>query len=149
MNICKFLGMKFDRVLVHWACAKVASNISDKEICNEILSKLEHIPGIRYAEIASAAYRYDKKELAQSLLEYEPRAADQIPLLISMGYDEAALTKAIESGDTDLVYFVILNILRNETEENFFRIMKNEPVALDLLISYCKERDIELLKKNI
>ena len=35
----------------------------------------------------------------------------QIPLLIDMGEQERALTKAIESGDTDLVYCVIFQIL--------------------------------------
>jgi hypothetical protein len=35
-------------------------------------------------------------------LDYEPRAADQVPLLISMQQEELALSKAIESGDTDL-----------------------------------------------
>jgi hypothetical protein len=35
-------------------------------------------------------------------LDYEPRAADQVPLLISMQQDDLALSKAIESGDTDL-----------------------------------------------
>lgn len=36
------------------------------------------------------------------LIDHEPRAADQVPLLISMQEDELALMKAIESGDTDL-----------------------------------------------
>ena len=36
------------------------------------------------------------------LLDYEPRSADQVPLLMKMKYDELALEKAIESGDTDL-----------------------------------------------
>lgn len=36
------------------------------------------------------------------LLDYEPRAGDQVPLLMSMQEDELALVKAIESGDTDL-----------------------------------------------
>jgi hypothetical protein len=40
-------------------------------------------------------------ELAQ-LLEYEPLATDQVPLLISMKEDVLALDKAIDSGDTDL-----------------------------------------------
>jgi hypothetical protein len=35
-------------------------------------------------------------------LDYEPKAADQVPLLLSMHEDELALVKAIESGDTDL-----------------------------------------------
>lgn len=35
-------------------------------------------------------------------MDYEPRAADQVPLLISMQEDDLSLVKAIESGDTDL-----------------------------------------------
>ncbi len=33
----------------------------------------------------------------------------QVPLLTSMGEEERALVKAIESGDTDLVYFSIFH----------------------------------------
>lgn len=36
------------------------------------------------------------------LLDYEPRASEQVPLLLTMSSTEAALRKSIESGDTDL-----------------------------------------------
>ncbi len=36
------------------------------------------------------------------LLNYEPQAADQVPLLLEMKEDKLALTKAVTSGDTDL-----------------------------------------------
>lgn len=36
------------------------------------------------------------------LLDYEPRASDQVPLLLSMKEDRLALQKAVDSGDTDL-----------------------------------------------
>ena len=36
------------------------------------------------------------------LLDHEPKAAEQVPLLMKMKRDELALSKAIESGDTDL-----------------------------------------------
>lgn len=36
------------------------------------------------------------------LLDFEPRAAQQVPLLMKMQKDSIALAKAIESGDTDL-----------------------------------------------
>ena len=39
---------------------------------------------------------------APQLLDYEPRAADQVPLLMNMQENEIALVKAIESGDSDL-----------------------------------------------
>ena len=43
------------------------------------------------------------------LLDHEPKAAEQVPLLMKMKKDELALLKAIESGDTDLgetTYFI-------------------------------------------
>jgi hypothetical protein len=101
-RICEYLKMKSERVLVHWACMKVKTTASDADISDLIVRKLENVPGISYAEIASTAYRTGRRELATMLLEYEPRAADQVPLLISMEQDELALLKAIESGDTDL-----------------------------------------------
>lgn len=36
------------------------------------------------------------------LLDYEAKAADQVPLLMRMKKDDLALEKAIMSGDTDL-----------------------------------------------
>jgi len=39
------------------------------------------------------------------LLEHEPRAALQVPLLLRMDQLELALTKAVESGDTELGMF--------------------------------------------
>lgn len=36
------------------------------------------------------------------LLEYEPRSGEQVPLLLKMKRSKLALSKAIESGDTDL-----------------------------------------------
>lgn len=36
------------------------------------------------------------------LLDHETKASDQVPLLLSMKEDRLALTKAVESGDTDL-----------------------------------------------
>jgi len=43
--------------------------------------------------------------MPRQLLDYEPRAADQVPLLMNMQENELALNKAIESGDSDLGTF--------------------------------------------
>lgn len=40
--------------------------------------------------------------LILQLLDHEPKASDQVPLLLSMKEDGLALYKAVESGDTDL-----------------------------------------------
>lgn len=47
------------------------------------------------------------------LLDYEPRATLQVPMLLRLGQDKVALVKAIESGNTDLVYTVLLHLREN------------------------------------
>ena len=63
-----------------------------------------------------------------------------MPLLISMGEAELALRKAIASGDTDLVYLVLLHIKRTHTPQAFFGALRDKPVAMSLLIAYCTFR---------
>ncbi len=42
-------------------------------------------------------------------------AGVQVPLLLSLGEMEGALTKAIDSGDTDLVYLAIFRLVTTLT----------------------------------
>lgn len=59
--------------------------------------------------------------VSQQLLNYEPRAEEQVPLLITLHEDELALVKAVESGDTDLS----MSILRHtHTLRTFLPIRK-------------------------
>ncbi|KAJ1547872.1 hypothetical protein HK405_004735, partial [Cladochytrium tenue] len=80
------------------------------------------------------------------LLDYEVKAAHQVPLLMSMDQDDRALTKAIESGDTDLVYAVILHIKRKHPIAEFFRLLEGKPLAMSLVENYAHQQDIQLLK---
>lgn len=103
IRISEYLQLRTDRILIHWACEKIKSSTEDEEaICRIIVDKLAKKPGLSYAEIAKTAHDAGQTRLATKLLDYEPRAADQVPLLLSMQEDETALIKAIESGDTDL-----------------------------------------------
>jgi Vps16, C-terminal region len=49
--------------------------------------------------------------LKLQLLYSEPKASEQVPLLIKMKKDSLALTKAIESGDTDLGTVLFICVL--------------------------------------
>lgn len=53
------------------------------------------------------------------LIDYEPRAHQQVPLLLTLGEERAALHKAVQSGNTDLVYTVILHLRENMTLGDF------------------------------
>ncbi len=79
-------------------------------------------------------------------MEQEPRAANQVPLLLSMQEDELALQKAIESGDTDLVYLAMFHLKRKCSLAEFFRLINNKPIACSLLEQYARSNDLQLLK---
>jgi len=151
IRICNYLDMNTERVVVHWACAKIKTFTDDEEILSKlIIDKLtstnEGKPSLCYTEIAKEAYRSGMPKLATKLLDFESQAANQVPLLISMQEDELSLKKAIESGDTDLIYLVILHLHRKLPIAEFFKIINEKPLACNLLEVYCKEQNLGLLK---
>ncbi|KAM7431227.1 Vacuolar protein sorting-associated protein 16 [Porites harrisoni] len=146
IRICDYLkipkGEGASRILGHWACYKVQqANVDDEEIARAINSKLGETPGISYSEIASKAVDCGRTHLAIKLLDYEAKAADQVPLLMRMNKDDLALEKAIMSGDTDLVYMVVMHLKDNLTLGEFLMAIRYHPVALSLYIKYCKDQD--------
>ncbi|CAH3134156.1 unnamed protein product, partial [Porites lobata] len=147
IRICDYLkipkGEGASRILGHWACYKVQqANVVDEEIARGINSKLGETPGISYSEIASKAVDCGRTHLAIKLLDYEAKAADQVPLLMRMNKDDLALEKAIMSGDTDLVYMVVMHLKDNLTLGEFLMAIRYRPVALSLYIKYCKDQDL-------
>lgn len=160
LRISDYLKLRKDKVLVHWACTKIKSQASsvmpENELGHLIVSKLQQEMeqnenvSVSFAEIASTAYKAKKYQLATYLLDYEPKAADQVPLLLSMHEDALALEKAIDSGDTDLVYLVVLHLRKTLPKASeFFRIIHDKPVALNLLIVYARQQQDTALLKDI
>ncbi|KAF1569965.1 UNVERIFIED_CONTAM: hypothetical protein FQV16_0012402, partial [Eudyptes robustus] len=151
IRICEYLRLSeiqgVSRILAHWACYKVQQkDKSDEEVAHAINQKLGDTPGISYSEIASRAYDCGRTELAIKLLEYEPRSGEQVPLLLKMKRSKLALSKAIESGDTDLVYTVVLHLKNELNRGTFFMTLQNQPVALSLYRQFCKHQERETLK---
>lgn len=186
LHITNYLFLRPDSVLKHWARGKIArsrsgaralaqgasANAADDETCRAIVAKFEMQPSVSYAEIARTAWNSGRPRLATKLLDHEPRAVDQVPLLLTMHEDKLALVKAIESGDTDLVYHVLLRLKSQLSRGDFFRSVQapiadasapasglttdgtmNVPsqsshvyLASNLLEIYAKQEDVELLK---
>ncbi|XP_076239321.1 vacuolar protein sorting 16 isoform X2 [Calliopsis andreniformis] len=135
------------RILAHWACYKVKQTQLDKEqIAEEIADKLGYAPGVSYSEIAKKAADCGRKQLAIKLIDYEPRAHLQVPLLLTLGEERAALRKAVESGNTDLVYTVILHLRENMTLSDFQISIMHCPLAMALYIKYCQSHNRETLR---
>ncbi len=134
LRIAGYLHLPTDKIYVHWACAKVRSGSEpEDELCRLVVDRLAGKPGISFEEIARAAYDEGRGRLATELLNHEPRAGRQVPLLLSMEEDDLALSKAIESGDTDLSYYVIEQLRRKLPLAAFFRAVSNRPVATALV----------------
>ncbi|KAK3113378.1 Vacuolar protein sorting-associated protein 16 [Teratosphaeriaceae sp. CCFEE 6253] len=147
LKISEYLHLPVDRIYVHWARQKVRSSSTDEEgTCDEIVRKLNGKRGISFEEVARAAYDEGRGKLATDLLEHEPRAGKQVPLLLNVGEESLALDKAIESGDTDLVFHVLLNLKKKIPLSSFFRTINSRPVATAIVESSAIDQDRELLK---
>ncbi|KAF2196997.1 vacuolar protein sorting-associated protein 16 [Delitschia confertaspora ATCC 74209] len=147
LRISSYLHLPTSQIHVHWACRKVRLSSDDEEsICRLIVKKLNGLPGISFEEIARAAYDEGRVRLATELLNYEPRAGKQVPLLLGMKEDNIALDKAIESGDTDLIHHVLLHMRKKLPLASFFRVINTRPVATALVEASAADQDRELLK---
>ena len=147
IKISDFLRLPADKIYVHWASQKVKiSSADDDAVCSLIVERLNGKNGISFESIARAAYDEGRGHLATQLLNHEPRAGKQVPLLLDMEEDEVALDKAIDSGDTDLVFYVLLTLKKKLPLASFFRTINNRPVAAALVESSARAQDTELLK---
>ncbi|KAJ9219238.1 hypothetical protein DTO169C6_8431 [Paecilomyces variotii] len=147
IRISEYLLIPADKIYVHWASQKVkVSTADDDAVCKLVVQRLEGKSGISFELIAQSAYDEGRSHLATQLLNHEPRAGKQVPLLLTMEEDEIALDKALESGDTDLVYFVLLHLKKKLPLASFFRTINNRPTASALVETSAREGDTELLK---
>ncbi|KAJ4290428.1 Vacuolar protein sorting-associated protein 16 [Kalmusia sp. IMI 367209] len=147
LRVASYLHLPTSHIHGHWAQQKVrVSNDTEEQICALIVKKLHGKPGISFEEIAQAAYDEGRVRLATELLNYEPRPGKQVPLLLNMKEDNIALDKAIESGDTDLVFHVLLHLRKNLPLASFFRVINSRPLASALVESSARDQNLELLK---
>ena len=148
LRICEYLKLKNESVLVHWASEKVkrltATEASDEEISQVIITKLKEYDRVSYLEVASSAYHMGRRRLATMLLDMEPNPADQVPLLLSMQEEQLALRKAINSEDTDLIYLTLIHLERSRPDiDSFFQLVHSYPMASGLLKIYYRNKVTE------
>ncbi|XP_061385119.1 vacuolar protein sorting-associated protein 16 homolog [Danaus plexippus] len=149
-HIASYLQLKDGqtRVLSHWACYKVTQpHLDNESAAREIGEKLKNIPGISYSTIAMKAAEKGRKALAIKILEYETRSSLQVPLLVSLGEGSSALMKATASGNTDLVYTVLLHLKEKMGKHEFELTIVNFKLAHSLYIKYCASHNREALRK--
>lgn len=136
LKIASHLKLPSDSIYTHWASTKVRIGTEDDDgVCRLVVERLSCKSGISFEEIARAAHHEGRSRLATELLNHEPRGGKQVPLLLDMQEDELALDKAVESGDTDLMLFVLQHLKRKTAPSQFFRIINSRPAASALVES--------------
>ncbi|CCG84590.1 protein of unknown function [Taphrina deformans PYCC 5710] len=146
-RICEYLGISSDHVYVHWACLKLQN--SDEEAtttCEAIVSKLGSKKQISYEKIARTAFADGRLDLSMQLLAHEPRAGAQVSLLLDMDQEEAALSRAITSGDPDLLAFVVFHIKSKHSLATFLRFINDKPAATAVALDHARKHDKQFLK---
>lgn len=129
------------RILTHWAKFKVKQTQVDREqLAITIADKLGKYSGVSYHSIAEIAANSGRIQLAIKLLDYETQVNLQIPLLLKYQQDNIALKKAVESGNTDLVYMVLLHMQTSMPLGKFQMEIKKSSVAQALYIKYCHQQ---------
>ncbi|CAI9262007.1 unnamed protein product [Lactuca saligna] len=79
---------------------------------------------ISYVAVAAHADQTSRRKLALF----------QVPLFLGIGEEDTALTKATESGDTDLVYLVLFHIWQKRPTLELFGMIQARPITRDLFI---------------
>jgi hypothetical protein len=74
------------------------------------------------------------------LLKEDTNAAEQIPLYLSMHETNEAIDRAISSNDSDLMYMIVLYMMRFFEPEYMYEIISKKPQVQILFESYCRSR---------
>lgn len=147
LRLSETLHLSTEAIYTHWACEKIRSSSEDDETTSHtITSKFESRKGMHYDAIARVAFDEGRPKLATALLNEEPLAGKQVPLLIEMSQGNLALDKAMESGDNDLILMALLNLRSKLPLAQFFRTINTRPIASALVEATAREEDGEMLK---
>lgn len=139
-EICRSLDLPPDELMLQWAKKKVSASGSTTDVARCIVEKMSLVRGLSFSTVAEAAYNAGKEDLAVELLKSEPYAENQVPVLMRMHYEELALTKAIESGNADLIFMVLTGLITSRGSAAAGTLLRF-PTSRDMLLTFCLNCD--------
>nr|CAG4635949.1 EOG090X01BU [Eubosmina coregoni]SVE69644.1 EOG090X01BU [Eubosmina coregoni] len=142
IQICRHLNMPeaegIPRIMTDWACYKIKhGHVDAEQLASEISAKLGIGSKVSYSSIALKAIECKQDRLAVRLLDFEHRASEQIPLLLKLGQEPQALTKAVDSGDPNLIYHVLVVLKENYSSDKFYMTIRQYPSVNALYAKLC------------
>lgn len=147
LKICEYLNLDVQKLVLHAASLKLSSESSDNQIIESIQKRFRNMKTkISYGQLSSIAYQKGKRSLAIKLLGLEEKYSEQIPLLIQLEENQKALSRAVESGEADLVYFVLITLFK---KKGFVDLLKDPSfvTAQNMLVLWLQEKDPEVFRQ--
>ena len=138
LSICNLLSYSPLPVLVSWSLALISSSVTatDTVLYERIITRIQKVLGqatskdkVGYSEMAQAAIKAGRKELAIRLLAHEPTPSLALPLYLSMREYAVAIQVAISSGNADLVYLCMFHMSPILDSDMFMKIVAGFPIA--------------------
>uniref|UniRef100_A0AA85KCQ8 Vacuolar protein sorting-associated protein 16 homolog n=1 Tax=Trichobilharzia regenti TaxID=157069 RepID=A0AA85KCQ8_TRIRE len=146
----------FSHLLAHWACnssitsSGAAALISERvaaivdKLLNDSPESKSNSSGNRvnffntpvshldFADVASQAILAGRETVAEQILEYEPRAWRQVPLLLKLSRYNRALVRAVETGDPELITVVVVALQEQGKlpPADLAMVLRRHPIAL-------------------
>ncbi|XP_017122816.1 vacuolar protein sorting-associated protein 16 homolog [Drosophila elegans] len=141
IQVAKHLNLPESWILEHWAYHKVINDPNDTEVARKITEKFKNpsVEGISFCNIAAKAHQAGRDDLAIKLLELEPRASLHVPLLLKMRKFDRAVGSATQSGDTELITQVLLEMKMHMMLSNLHMTIRDHPLALNMYKKIMRE----------
>ena len=172
IQICRHLNLPdaegINPIMTHWACYKIKHGHMDTDqLANEISNKLGTGSKVSYSDIALKAIECKQEKLAIKysffkkcllcqiftlivfcrLLDHEHRASEQIPLLLRLAQETQALTKAVESGDPNLIYHVLVVLKESYSSDKFYMTIRSYSAVNALYAKLCRTMQMGSLEQ--
>ncbi|XP_055381224.1 vacuolar protein sorting-associated protein 16 homolog [Condylostylus longicornis] len=149
VHVAKHLKLPESRILEHWAFHKIQYDNDDKEVARKIIEKFKNptVQGVSFSNIADKAHESGRPNLALELLDLEPKASNQVPLLLKLEEGRKALQCAVKSGDTDLILVVLIKLRSSpKFKKDFSALISEQPIANSLFKKYCRMFELSTLQ---
>ncbi|ODV80882.1 vacuolar protein sorting-associated protein 16 [Suhomyces tanzawaensis NRRL Y-17324] len=135
-----------DMVYIHWCCYKVRKemNLSDAELLKIISNKLysfsnsNEIPDakkrnyVSVEQITDAAYEEGRITLCKLLIDFEPSIQKKISQYFKYDETELGLIKAFQTGEYDLIKFILLHLQKELSISQFFKVLNQNEIKNEL-----------------
>ena len=152
-QIAKHLGFKnSESILIQWSktyLMRVKYDFVADEVVGELILKqcrslVNDLKSISFTQMAQFALLHGRVNTAIMLVDHDSIPNHQIPLLLKLNKDDAAMGLAIQCCSGDLIELVLMHLINNKVPYSvIYNMLMDKPYALHVFSQLEKDRWIE------